>query len=198
MLAILKIIGIAVVMFAATNADDLVLLTLFFAQSGCSPRQIVLGQLAGIGAIIAVSLIAAALALAVPHSWIPWLGVIPILIGLQWLRRPAHSDENQPPAATRWWAIAAVTIANGADNLGVYIPQFAIQSGLEKTITISAFFVLTLIWCVLAWLAVRHPSLSPVISRICRKAAPWVLIGLGLWIIAQHPALHLGFMTASR
>lgn len=196
MLAILKIVGIAVVMFAATNADDLVLLTLFFTQPGCSPRQVVFGQLVGIGALIIISLVSAAVALAVPHGWIPWLGVIPILIGLQWLRRPAHTENHTPPAATRWWAIAGVTIANGADNLGVYIPQFAIQSGVEKTITISAFFVLTLVWCGLAWLAVRHPSLSPIISRICRKAAPWVLIGLGLWIIAQHPALHLGSATA--
>ncbi|MFT3870873.1 MAG: cadmium resistance transporter [Nibricoccus sp.] len=195
MLAILKIVGIAAVMFAATNADDLVLLTLFFTQAGCSPRQIVFGQLIGIGALVAISLVAAALALAVPHGWLPWLGVIPILIGLQWLRRPAHSDDQSAPVALRWWSIAGITIANGADNLGVYTPQFAIQSAFEKTITIASFFVLTLVWCGLAWLAVRHPSLNPVISRVCRKAAPWVLIGLGLWIMAQHPIF--GLISAS-
>lgn len=191
MLAILETVGIAVVMFAATNADDLVLLTFFFTQPGCAPRQVVLGQLVGMAVLTAASLIAAALALAMPHSWLPWLGVIPVLIGLQWLRRPAHTDDNTPNAATRWWAIAGVTIANGADNLGVYIPQFAIQSGQEKTVTALTFLVLTMLWCSLAWLAVRNPSWSPVISKICRKAAPWVLICLGLWIIAQHPTLNL-------
>lgn len=191
MLAPLETIGIAVLMFAATNADDLVLLTLFFAQPGCSPRQVVFGQLVGIAALTAVSYLAAILALAVPHGWLPWLGVIPIFIGLQWLRRPVHTNDEGPPAASRWWTIAGVTIANGADNLGVYIPQFAVQSAREKTITVLAFLLLTLVWCWLSWLATRHPSWGPRIGKICRRAAPWILIGLGLWIIAQHPVFGL-------
>lgn len=177
--------GIAAVMFAATNADDLVLLTLFFAQPKCRPRQIVLGQLAGIGSLIAISYTVSMLALAVPHGWVPWLGLIPVYLGIRWLRR--RHEENAPPPVTAWWAIAGVTMANGADNLGVYIPAFTMQSGSEKILTGAIFFVLTLLWCAIARSATQHRTLGPALSRICGRAAPFILIGIGLWVIAHHP-----------
>jgi cadmium resistance protein CadD (predicted permease) len=187
---VFQTISIAAVMFAATNADDLVLLTIFFAQPGCRPSQVVLGQLAGIGSLTAISYTISMLALAVPHGWLPWLGIVPLYLGIRWLsRNPADRDA---PAASAWWAIAGVTLANGADNLGVYIPTFAIQSGVEKVVTGVVFFVLTLVWCAIAWGAVRHPALGPPISKVCGRAAPFVLIGIGLWIIAHHQVFGLG------
>jgi cadmium resistance protein CadD (predicted permease) len=186
-------IGIAAVMFAATNADDLVLLTLFFAHPGCRPRQVVLGQLAGIGSLIAISYTISMLALAVPHGWVPWLGVIPVCLGIRWLRRKA--EETAPPEATAWWAIAGVTMANGADNLGVYIPAFAMQSGSEKILTGAVFFALTLLWCAIARGATRHRILGPLISRVCGRTAPFVLIAIGLWVIAHHPLFGLGLSS---
>jgi cadmium resistance protein CadD (predicted permease) len=187
---VIQTIGIAAVMFAATNADDLVLLTLFFAQPGCRTEQVVLGQLAGIGSLIAISYTVSVLALTVPHGWLPWLGVVPVWLGIRWLLR--SDQDTAPPEATAWWAIAGVTMANGADNLGVYIPAFALQSGSEKILTGVVFFALTLVWCAIARSATRHPKLGPWLSRICGRAAPFVLIGIGLWIIAHHPRLGFG------
>lgn len=48
MLEVLQAIALAAVMFSATDADDLVRLSIFFAQPGCRPRAVVMGQLAGI------------------------------------------------------------------------------------------------------------------------------------------------------
>ena len=190
----LPTLALAAVMFAATNADDLVLLTIFFAQPGCLPRQVVLGQLAGIGALTAISYTASMLALAVPHRWLPWIGLVPLGIGVQWLRR---TNENEvPPVAMAWWAIAGITMANGADNLGVYIPAFAIQTNAEKVLTGATFAVLTFLWCGIAWAAVRHPTWGLFVSRISRRLAPFVLIGIGLWIIAHHPIFGFGFMES--
>jgi cadmium resistance protein CadD (predicted permease) len=191
-LEIFQTIGIAVVMFAATNADDLVVLTIFFARPGCAPRQVLLGQLAGIGAVTAVSYTASRLALGVPHGWIPWLGIFPLLLGLRWLSLSRGRDLDAAPAASAWWVVAGVTMANGGDNLAVYIPAFAIQTGTQNFITAATFLPLTLIWCGLACLAGRHPAWGPVISRICNRAAPFVLIVLGLWIIAHQPIFGFG------
>lgn len=186
---VLQTIGIAAVMFAATNADDLVLLTIFFAQPGCRPSQVVLGQLAGIGSLIAISYTVSMLALAVPHGWVPWLGIIPVYLGIRWLRR--SPEDHAAPPVTAWWAIAGVTMANGADNLGVYIPAFAMQTGGEKVLTGVVFFVLTVLWCLIARGATQHRTAGPALSRICGRAAPFVLIGIGLWIIARHPLFGL-------
>lgn len=188
---ILQTIAVAAVMFAATNADDLVLLTILFAQPGCRPGQVVLGQLAGMGSLTAISYTVAMLALAVPHGWIPWLGLVPVYLGIRWLLRPVE-DTAPPMAAAAWWAVAGITMANGADNLGVYIPAFTLQSGSEKILTGAVFFALTILWCLIARSATQHRALGPILSRICGRTAPFVLIGIGLWVIAHHRLFGLG------
>lgn len=179
-------------MFAATNADDLVIVAIFFAEPGCRKSQVIFGQLAGIAALIAMSYAAAVLALAVPHSWLPFLGLFPLAMGLHWLfKSPAGDDDEEVKASgSRWWMVAGITLANGADNLGVYIPAFALQSPREQAITAATFLVLTVVWCALAGAAVNHPRWGKSLQRISRRLAPWVLIGIGLWILAQHPALR--------
>src|SRR5687767_4224207 len=107
----LQTMGLAAIMFTATNADDLVLLGLFFAQPDCKPRAVVLGQLAGIGALTAISYTASTLALAVPHGWLPWIGILPLYLGVRWLRKKEENDA--PPIAGTWWAVAGITMANG-------------------------------------------------------------------------------------
>lgn len=193
MVEFLQTVGIAVVMFAATNADDLIVLTIFFSRPGCSRRQVVVGQLAGIYAISALSYTAAMLALAVPHGWIPWLGIFPLLIGLRWLLRSSDNQGDAAPVPTAWWVVAGVTMANGGDNLAVYIPAFAMQTGTQQVITGATFLPLTLLWCGIACVAGQHPAWGPLVGRICHRAAPFVLIALGLWIIAHHPIFHFGW-----
>ncbi|MBK8479338.1 MAG: cadmium resistance transporter [Opitutaceae bacterium] len=189
MLDLLQTIVLATVLFVATNADDLVLLMVFFAQPGCRPRAIVLGQLVGLAVLTGVSFAAAWLALAAPPDWLPWLGLAPLALGLRWLAHP-HTEEA-PTGAASWRTVSVVMIANGADNLGAYIPAFAIQTFAQKVITAAAFGVLAFAWCALAWAAVRHPTWGPFVRRWSTKLGPFVLIGIGLWIIAHHPVFEL-------
>ena len=189
MLAFLETILLATALFAATNADDLVLLMVFFAQPGARTRGIVVGQLLGLGVLTGVSFLAAWFALAAPPTWLPWLGLVPLLLGLRWLLRPAHEEASAGLAS--WRTVAVVTIANGADNLGAYIPAFAIQSFGQKMVTGAAFLVLAFVWCALARAAVRHPAWGPFVRRWSARLGPFVLIGLGLWILAHHPLFGL-------
>ena len=189
MLDFLQTLALATVLFAATNADDLVLLMVFFAQPGARGREIVAGQLFGLGVLTGVSFLAAWFALAAPPAWLPWLGLAPLLLGLRGLLRPAHA--GAPATLASWRTVTVVTIANGADNLGAYIPAFAIQRFGQKLVTAGAFLVLALVWCLLARAAVRHPAWGPFVRRWSARLGPYVLIGLGAWIVAHHPTFGL-------
>jgi cadmium resistance protein CadD (predicted permease) len=73
----------AIVAFAATNLDDIFVLTFFFAQKNLQIWRVVLGQYLGIAGLILVSLVGFFASLIIPYKWIGFLGLIPIAIGIR-------------------------------------------------------------------------------------------------------------------
>lgn len=105
----------------------------------------------------------------------------------QILSKIDDADEHTAPPALHWWTVALVTIANGGDNLGVYIPVFVVQP-LAGTVAIATMFLLfTFLWCGLAAGIVRHPSWGERVRAVASRFGPWILIGVGLWIVSEHP-----------
>ena len=184
---------LAIPLFAVTNADDLVLLTIFFSNPRLRAATIVIGQLVGIGALTLASILVATLAVQLPQDWLPLLGLAPIALGVRQLF--AARDDGGDVASPRlnWWVIATITIANGGDNLGVYIPVFAMQTGLGIAIISAMFAVLTFAWCGLAAGIVRHPRWGDKIRTIASRSAPYVFIGVGVWIVGKHAAIQALF-----
>lgn len=127
------------------------------------------------------------------------LGFAPLEIGIAklWKLWRPNSMERTPsghaPSARhgKIAAVAAVTIANGGDNLGVYMPLFASQTRWELSVTIAVFAVLTLLWCAMGWALVNNPMLGRPIRRYGHIALPFVLIGLGGIILYRSGAIDL-------
>jgi cadmium resistance protein CadD (predicted permease) len=184
---------LAVPLFAVTNADDLVLLTIFFANPRVRAATIVIGQLVGIGALTLASILIARLAVQLPQDWIPFLGLVPVALGIRQLLSRDEDDNELKAPKLNWWVIATITIANGGDNLGVYIPVFAAQSMVGTVIISAMFAILTFAWCGLAAGMVRHPRWGHRISSIAGTAAPYVFIAVGVWILAKHAAIQAVF-----
>lgn len=86
---VLKTIGTAIVAFAATNIDDLVVLLTYFSESlsgsSLKPRHVVIGQYIGIIILIAISLGGYGISYILPAGLIGFLGFIPIIMGLKML-----------------------------------------------------------------------------------------------------------------
>ncbi|MFN0242684.1 MAG: cadmium resistance transporter, partial [Planctomycetota bacterium] len=127
-------LAVSAAVFASTNVDDLFLLAAFFADPRLRPRAIVAGQFLGIGALTAASAVAALAALTVPDGYVALLGVVPLALGVKKLVELRRGDRHEnddlaqraaTSSASQILAVAGVTIANGGDNLGVYIPLFA-------------------------------------------------------------------------
>jgi cadmium resistance protein CadD (predicted permease) len=182
----------AMVVFASTDIDDLVLLTAFFGDARLRRGAIVAGQFLGIGALTAASTAAALAALAVPPHWPSLLGAIPLALGLWKLWELVRRDENgaqQPTGVERAGssrsqvlAVAAVTVANGGDNLSVYIPLFA-SDPPGVPLFVIVFAAMTALWCAAGHAFVRHPAGAAVMQRFGHLILPVVLIALGAWIL---------------
>ena len=193
-------VGVGIVVFVSTNIDDLFLLAAFFADPRLRHRSIVVGQYVGIGALVLVSALAALLALALAAGWVALLGVVPLFLGLRGLGAlrgdtvgdEAGSNEHriqdlehnaERRLHSQILAVASVTIANGGDNVGVYVPLFATHPEAIVTYTL-AFAVLTGVWCALGYLLVNNRVLGGRIRRHGHVILPIVLIALGIYILS--------------
>jgi len=144
---------------------------------------VVVGTYLGIGALYAASAAASLVALAIPASTIALLGLLPVAIGLrQMLAR--ESPEKPAPSGHGVLAVAGIHIAAGGDNIGVYTPLFAAGAGRDVAIYGAVFAVLTGVLCWAAHRLVTHPALGAPVRRYGPRLVPWVLIALGLWILA--------------
>lgn len=95
---------------------------------------------------MAVSLLGFAFSFLLPRPYIGLLGILPILLGLRsWFAR----DEGEPQVEVQTGdgvagvlSVAAVTFANGADNIGIYTPLFANSTLPELLVTLTVFYLL--------------------------------------------------------
>ncbi|MGN9808530.1 cadmium resistance transporter [Micromonospora sp. BQ11] len=177
----------AALVFAATDIDDIVILTLFFvaARSTGRPRtgQIVAGQYLGIGALVLASAVVAAGLLVVPDPWTGLLGLLPIALGVRALR--TSDDDEAPTVVTGTLGVAGVTIANGADNVAVYVPVFRALGPADSGVFLLVFVMLIALWCAAAaWLG-RHPRVTRVVARAGHWLVPTIFIAIGVVILVS-------------
>lgn len=193
----LATIGLAVVLFASTNIDDIFVLLGFFADRRYGERQIFAGQYLGIAALIGVSIFASMIAFVFPAPYVALLGLLPVLIGCKKLMDLLKTEAagktlvSSRSGAGNIAAVAALTIANGGDNIGIYTPVFATSSLGEVTVTIAVFALMVAVWILSARWLVNHQSLGMPIRRFGHRIAPVVLIAIGIYVMYEGGALTL-------
>ena len=183
-------VGIAIVLFASTNIDDIFVLLSFFSNKKFRTGHIVLGQYVGISVLVGISITASLVSLVFRPEYVGLLGLIPIAIGLKKLYDlwADPEDDHEGPAsvgAGNVMAVAGVTIANGGDNIGIYTPVFATSSAANIGIFCAVFAVMVAVWLLFAHWLINHPALGAPIRRYGERATPFVLILLGLYILHE-------------
>lgn len=147
----LAVVGKAVGLFAVTNVDDIVVLTLFFGQAPgrAGALRVTVGQCIGFVGMLAAAVVGAAGAGLLPESVVAYLGLVPLALGLRagwqvWSHRGDREEEETPPsgAGVGVLSVATVTFANGGDNIDVYLPVFATTSSANVVIYCAVFLVM--------------------------------------------------------
>ena len=189
----------AVGLFAGTNIDDIVVLALLFAQAGdrAGVRRVVIGQYLGFMAILVVCVLGALGANLLPPWAVPWLGLIPLGLGIHggwraWREHRAGQEHNpatpgpgvgvvplpeagdtvesveaavtvaRGPSIS---AVTALTLAGGADNIGVYVPAFAASGPWSFAVYVPVFLLLVGLWCAAGAFVASRPVIASGISR---------------------------------
>jgi len=191
--------------FTATNLDDIVILLLFFSQVNAVFRRqhIVTGQYLGFAALVLLSLPSFFGCMMVPRPWVGMLGLVPIAIGVSRLlnRDTEADDENtatdSPPStifasilSPQTYSVAAVTFANGGDNVGIYVPLFANCTWDSLLVILGVFFLLVGVWCYVAYQLTRMSAIATLLVRYGNSLVPFVLMGLGTLILLDSHTLE--------
>ena len=194
--ALLQAIGL----FVATNIDDIIVLSLFFARGAGRPgttAKILAGQYLGfVGILAAALLVTVGAGWALPEEAIPYFGLVPLALGLwaAWQAYRGEDDDDDAAVSGKSVAVATVagvTFANGGDNIGVYVPVFLSVGPAATAAYCVVFLVLVAALVLLAKFVATRPGIDEVLERWEHVLFPIVLIGLGIVILYSGGAFGL-------
>ncbi|MCA2554975.1 MAG: cadmium resistance transporter [Microcystis sp. M04BS1] len=210
MIEIVIAISTGVAAFVATNLDDILILTILFSQTGklFRRRDIVIGQYIGFILLVIASLAGFFGCFLIPTPWIRYLGLVPVILGIFSLLKEEEEEEpenvevdlegakNSPFGLaqgkpfggwfdSRTYSVVALTVANGSDNIGIYVPLFASSTVTSLIVIVSVFLILVGVWCAIAYGLTSVPTIATILTSQGSTFVPCVLIGLGIFIVKE-------------
>ena len=172
----------AVLTYAATNIDDMLLLVLLFSGTE-RKRGITVGQYAGIVFLTVLSMLVSRGLMIVLSKHVWMLGFVPVALALRMLFSRSGAASSVPER-TDALSVALLVIANGSDNIGVYVPLFSQYGPAELGVTASVFLVMTGLWCFAGEKISRQKGVEEILRRNGHAAVPAVFLLIGLSVIA--------------
>jgi len=134
-----------------------------------------------------------------PPAWAGFLGLIPIFLGVRMFIKKEEEDEaeealeklgdvkaqasNNRFIGPLTGKVAAITFANGGDNLGIYIPYFTTQGNRTLLYIAIIFFVMVAVWCFLGYRLASFPAIIKILQKYGSVVVPMVFIVLGISIM---------------
>ncbi|KOP27796.1 transporter [Hapalosiphon sp. MRB220] len=199
----------------ATTFDDNLYLTAFFGKVNHAfrPKNIIIGEFVGFTILVLASLPGFFGGLVLPEAWIGLLGILPIIIGISHLMSKEQEDDTVKAVSINFsnsvkpkrrkksliatlkdlqtYRVSAVTIANGGNNIGIYVPLFASSNFPSLAVILSVCYAAIGLWCFVSYNLTRNPAMVSVMTRYGRKVFPFVLIYLGLSIMFKSGTYEL-------
>jgi cadmium resistance protein CadD (predicted permease) len=187
------IVPIAVGAYFATNMDNFILLAALLARYRRQTVNVVAAYIICMLILGFVGFGVSEIANYVPIRYLGLLGIVPIYIGIVELVR-IHRGREKIAVATEissetnhkvFLTTLISQLGNGADTILIFGILFADSTPAADALIMSTLAAMAIIFVLVAMYAVRHPTISPVISRYAHRVLPFVLIIVGAYVLAN-------------
>ena len=190
---LILIIPVAAIAFVATNIDNLALLVVFLFRYRCHRVVVGAAYLVGLLLMGLLSVLLGLLASVVPIQFLGLLGLVPISIGAVGIfrlsRGPVLEDEISQEQLASTAAVFAATLltqlGNGADTVLTFGALFADSLRAASLMIMFTIAVMGVLFLYVANYFVRNPLLGDLMQRHAHRVTPFVLIFVGLYILAN-------------
>jgi cadmium resistance protein CadD (predicted permease) len=191
--SLIAIIPIAAGAYVATNLDNFILLVALLARYRNHTSNVVAGYFACMLILGFAGLWIGKAAHIAPVEYLGLLGFVPISIGaveLIHLRRgkakvTVAKEKSVDGVQKVFMATLFSQLGNGADTIVIFGVLFIDSMPSADILTIFTLATMAVIFVLVGIYAVRHPALCEWIDRYAYRAMPFVLIIVGVYILAN-------------
>ena len=188
----LALAGLVASGFVATNVDNLLILVILLGANAKRRSAVLLGFIASAIAVICASALGVGLGSLVGANLIGYLGLVPLSLGSYMLYtawRGGTQEAEQvdvvanPGEPGIWISTFVLMFSNSGDSIAVFLPLLAESARTSLLLIICTYLVMALSWACLSYLISGQPSLAKRIEKRAEKIVPWVMIGVGAYIL---------------
>ena len=133
----------------------------------------------------------------IPEKYIGLLGFVPITLGIKEFICSVRSDKNAAKERligyldssknnNLLFSAVTLSVSNGADNIGVYIPLLVDFSKTQILLFLSVFAVMTILWCFVSACLIGIPSIKNKLQRYKNILVPVIFVSLGIYILLKN------------
>ncbi len=191
--SLIAIIPIAAGAYVATNVDNFILLVGLLARYRNHTPNVVAGYFT---CMLILGLVGYSIGVAaniVPVEYLGLLGFVPIAIGAYELiqlrggkAKVTLAEEKSVDGVQKVFLATLISqLGNGADTVVVFGVLFTDSNAPADILIILTLVAMAVIFVLVGIYAVRHPALSKWIDRYAYRAMPFVLIIVGIYILAN-------------
>lgn len=87
--------------------------------------------------------------------------------------------------------VCGITLANGADNISIYVALLASATGSQIGITLAVFYVMLAVWLAASWMLLKVPPVAKAIGHYGEYIVPLALMALGVYIMYDADCISL-------
>jgi cadmium resistance protein CadD (predicted permease) len=190
----LALVGLVASGFIATSMDNLLILVVLLGANAKRRSAVLLGFMISSIAVLCASVVGVLVGAVVGSAFIGYLGIVPLLLGCYMLYRAWRGNGQSAVASDLptnrtepgiWLGTFFLMFSNSGDSIAVFLPLIAESGRSALLLIVCSYLAMSILWAGLCYFISGQPELAKRIEKRAEKIIPWIMIGVGLYILAD-------------